>query len=111
MLGRVAVVRTDIVFLRSVGRLLVTANALPSLPILVTLMTEALNSSETSILIIGTRRNIPEDSILQFISSAEIQTRGIPNLRHLAATSVGDKFNPVKWKLDSRRPSTDKDDW
>jgi hypothetical protein len=39
---------SDFVFLRSVLRLLVTANV-PSSPILVTLMMEALNPSETSV--------------------------------------------------------------
>jgi hypothetical protein len=44
--------------------LLVTANVIPSSPILVTLKKEALSSSETSVLTIGKQRNIPEDAIL-----------------------------------------------
>jgi hypothetical protein len=62
MLRRVAIVRTDVSeeFSASFIRM-----ARIGEPILVTLMKEALSSSETSVFTRATRRNIPEDTILQ----------------------------------------------
>jgi hypothetical protein len=53
--------------------LLVTANVASRSPILITLKTEAIRSSETSVLTRATRRNITEDGIFQLQSKLRFQ--------------------------------------
>jgi hypothetical protein len=56
------------------SNLLVTANAVPCSSILVTLIMEALSSSDTSVLTRATRRNFSDDDILE--------TKKCSNLKH-----------------------------
>jgi hypothetical protein len=61
---RASIIRKNSVFLRSIRRLLVTADVVPSSPFLFTLIMVAISSSETSVLTRATQRIIPEDTIL-----------------------------------------------
>jgi hypothetical protein len=78
----------DVVFLRSVLRLLVPVNVVSSTPLLVTQMVEVICSSETLVLARATRRYIPEDGILH--------THRRENLKSYRRCIV----SPVRPKLD-----------
>jgi hypothetical protein len=64
----------------SVLQLLVTANVVPGSPILVTFITEALRSSETSLLTRATWHNTPEDGILRKLLVDIIKTDVVPGV-------------------------------
>jgi hypothetical protein len=87
-------------------RLLVTASVVPSSPILVTLMMEALSPSETSVLTRDTLRNIPEDGILEsvFVTlSVTFMNEFVHCIEFEALTAVTMSSLSVFWDSRSRR--------
>jgi hypothetical protein len=84
-----------IVFLRSLRRLLVTANVHPSSQILVVMMMEALRSFETSVLTRATRRNIAEDVIftMEYSKKYFSQISSPPKMSHCNVLKYDIKYN------------------
>jgi hypothetical protein len=94
-LRRMALVRTDISE-ESITTLIV--NVVPSSPILVTLMMEAMSSFESSVLTRVARRNITEDGILQSYRRENLKY-------HIALTGWAllrrSNVSPVRYELGS----------
>jgi hypothetical protein len=80
--------------LLSERRLLVRASVDPSSPILVTLMMEALRSSETSVLTRATWRNIPEDALLHSHRRENLKSYIPVNNVKWTARNLGDLLEP-----------------
>jgi hypothetical protein len=80
-------------FLRNVRRLLATASVVPSSPSLVTRMKVAPSSSEMSVLTRATRRNMPEDAVLNTVT-----LHAACNTRNVVQTGVEVlKQGAIKW--------------
>jgi hypothetical protein len=63
----------------------ITTNVVPSTSILVTLMIEAIRSSETSVVTRATRRHIPEDGIIHSHRPEDLKSYVILQVRRIYA--------------------------
>jgi Na+/serine symporter len=86
----IRVIRIVVVFVRSLLPVASYSYVDTSSPILVTLIMEVLHSSETSILTRASRRNIPENGILQYFKYICKPQSGL--LLHLLSAVSGEPW-------------------